>query len=105
MYSENKDDRLMWSLIDRFSVEGRTNDKPNGHFYMLSKDMERVSREVIQTHFGWTGNDREFYLRDNLPRLWGYYDLLNEGFLEVAKANVLLHHLVKDVDLNNGLQL
>lgn len=47
MYTEEKDDRLMWSLINRYSVEGRTADKPNGHFFMLSKDMERVSREVI----------------------------------------------------------
>jgi hypothetical protein len=105
MYSEEKDDRLMNSLIDRYSVEGRTNDKPNGHFYILSKDMEKVAREVVQTHFGFIANKREFYLRDNLPRLWGYYDMLNEGFIEASKAHVLLHALVKDVDLNNGLQL
>ena len=105
MYSEERDDRLMWSLIKQYSVEGVSGPekKPNGHFFMMRKDMEKVAREVVQTHFGFTANKREFYLRDNLPKLWGYYDLLDEGFIEASKAHVLLHHLVKDSDLNNGL--
>jgi len=95
----------MSSLIKTYSVEGVTNKKPNGHFFILREDMERVAREVVQTHYGFTGNKREFFLRDNLPKLWGHYDLLDEGFIEASKAAVLLHHLVKDVKLNNGLQL
>ena len=78
---------------------------PNGHFYMTPSGMERVAREVITTHYGWTGNKREFFLRDNLPRIWAYHDVLNEGFVDVAKGPVILKSLIGDVDLNNGLQL
>lgn len=95
----------MWSLIKQYAVEGNTNDEPNGHFYLTAKGMENVAREVISTHYGWSGNKREFFLRDNLPKLWAHHDVLNEGFIDVAKGPVILKSLVGDVELNNGLQL
>jgi hypothetical protein len=86
-----------------YSIEGNTDDKPNGHFYLTPSGMEKVAREVITTHFGWSGNKREFYLRDNLPRIWAYHDILSEGFVDVAKGPVILKTLLGDVELNNGL--
>lgn len=95
----------MWSLCEKFAVEGNTDEKPNGHFYLTPKGMERVAREVIQTHYGWYGEKRERYLRDNLPRIWAYHDILNEGFVDVAKGPVILKSLIGNEVLNNGLQL
>ena len=105
IFGGKEDDRLMWSLIMQYAVEGNTKDHPNGHFYLTARGMESVAREVITTHYGWTGNKREFFLRDNLPKLWAYHDVLNEGFIDVAKGAVILKSLVGDVELNNGLQL
>ena len=104
-FSTTADDRLMWSIIQKFSVEGNTNGSPNGHFYLTPKGMEQVAREVVQTHYGWTGNKREFYLRDNLPRIWAYHDILNEGFVDASNGPVILKSLIGDAELNNGLQL
>lgn len=48
----------MWSLIMKYAVEGNLANEPNGHFYLTPKGMESVAREVIGTHFGWTGNKK-----------------------------------------------
>lgn len=104
-FSAPDDDRLMWSLCQKFAVEGNTDEEPNGHYYLTPKGMERVAREVITTHFGWTGSKREMYLRDNLPKVWAYHDILNEGFVDVAKGPVILKSLLGSTELNNGLQL
>jgi hypothetical protein len=102
-YDGKDDDRLMWSLIEKFAVEGNTEGTPNGHFYLTPKGLEKVAREVITVHYGWNGNKREFFLRDNLPKLWAYHDILNEGFIDVQKGPVLLKSLLGDVELNNKL--
>ena len=41
-YSGDKDDLLMRSLIDKYSVEGNTGGKPNGHFFLTKADSEAV---------------------------------------------------------------
>lgn len=104
-FSTTTDDKLMWSLIMQFAVEGNTDGKANGHFYLTTKGMEKVAREVVQDHFHSDANKRESYLSDNLPRLWAYHDLLNEGFVDVNKAPVILRSLLGDTEINNGLQL
>ena len=51
-FSGEKDDRLMWSLIMQYALEGRTNDAPNGHFYLTKSGTEAVTKEVVNTHLG-----------------------------------------------------
>ena len=51
-FSTEKDDRLMWSLIMQYALEGRTNNAPNGHFYLDRNGMEAVTKEVVATHLG-----------------------------------------------------
>jgi len=98
-------DRLMNSLISKYSLEGNTDGEPNGHFYLDRKAINAVSREVIGTHFGWTGEKRENYLKENVPKLWKYYDLLGEGFIDAAKGSPFLRSLLGEPEISNGLQL
>ena len=42
----------MWSLIMQYALEGRTNNAPNGHFYLTKDGMQAVSQEVVHTHLG-----------------------------------------------------
>lgn len=46
----------MHSLITQYALEGNTNGKPNGHFYMTKNATEKVCDEVINTHFGFDGD-------------------------------------------------
>lgn len=58
-FSAGSDDLLMKSLLTKYTLEGRTNDQPNGQFYLTKKDAERVAKEVVGTHFGWKGDKRD----------------------------------------------
>lgn len=49
----------MKSLLTKYTLEGRTNDEPNGHFYLTKNDAEKVAKEVVGTHFGWSGDKRD----------------------------------------------
>ena len=58
-FSSGTDDQLMKSLITNYTLEGRTNDEPNGKFYLTKDGAKEVAKEVVGTHFGWTGDKRD----------------------------------------------
>lgn len=55
-FTEEKDDRLMNSLIFKYSVEGNSGGRPNGNFYLEKDGARNVAMEVVGTHFGFTGD-------------------------------------------------
>ena len=72
----------------------------------MTKDgAESVAKEVIGTHFGWTGDKKDEYVKEKIGEYWPNHDVLNEGFIPVAKGPVLLKSVVGEVELNNKLQL
>ena len=47
----------MKSLITKYAVEGRSkNGKPTGQFYLTKDAVRDVSREIVNTHFGYKGS-------------------------------------------------
>jgi len=54
-FTEEKDDRLMNSLISKYSLESKVDGAPSGKFYLDEAGMRAVSKEVIGTHFGFHG--------------------------------------------------
>jgi len=54
-FTQEKDDRLMNSLISKYSVEGNDAGTPTGDFYLDRKGARAVASEVVGTHFGFTG--------------------------------------------------
>ena len=103
-FAEERDDRLMHSMIMKYALEGRTDNKPNGHFYMTEDAMKRVTDEVIGTHFGFTGEKKTGMVKDAMSSLWPRYDVNHDGYIEVARAATFLRSAVGDVTLNIGLQ-
>ena len=61
-FAEGTDDLLMRSLITNYALEGKTDGEPNGHFYLTKSGIEAVSREVVGTHFGWSGDKRNKFV-------------------------------------------
>ena len=43
----------MRSLIKTYSLEGKTDNEPNGKFYLDKNGAEGVAKEIVGTHFGW----------------------------------------------------
>lgn len=104
-YTAESDDRLMNSLISKYSLEGKVNGAPSGKFYLDKSGMRAVSKEVVGTHFGFKGKKREKYLNEKFPTLWAQADVNKEGYLAVQRGPVFLRNLLDSVELSNGLQL
>lgn len=102
-FSEVKDDRLMHSLITKYSLEGRTDDKPNGHFYMTKDAMQKATDEVIGTHYQFSGQRKENMVKDTMSNYWPRYDVNNDGFIEVQRAAVFLRQALGNVEASIGL--
>jgi len=47
MYTKEGDDRLMNSLIGKYSIEGNSDGAPNGNFYLDLPGAYAVSHEVV----------------------------------------------------------
>lgn len=82
-FTEESDDRLMHSLISKYSLESKVDGAPSGKFYLDEAGMRAVSKEVIGTHFGFHGQKREKYLNEKFPGLWANADVNKQGWLDV----------------------
>lgn len=68
----------MRSLIKTYSIEERDSaGLPSGNFYLNREGASKVAKEVVGTHFQWTGEKRDQFLSDKFPKLWSYFDVNN----------------------------
>jgi len=95
----------MRSLINNYTLEGKTDDEPNGKFYLTKASAEEVAKEVVGSHFGWTGEKRDQYAKQRLGEFWPNHDVNSEGFIDAAQGPVLLKSILGEVELNNKLQV
>jgi hypothetical protein len=61
-FSADSDDLLMRSLIQKYAVEGRTDDAPDGNFVLSREGARKAASEVVGSHFGWSGEQRDKYV-------------------------------------------
>jgi len=94
----------MHSLITQYALEGRTDGKPNGHFYMTKDLIEKATDEVVGTHYKYDGDKKNQKVHEAITELWPKYDQLNEGFIEVSRAAVFLRNALGNVVTSIGLQ-
>lgn len=105
-FSEGKDDLLMNSVIQKYSVEGKGADgNPNGQFWVTRNLFDDLSAEVIQTHLGFTGEKAATYANERVGKIWDHFDLLKKGFLHANEMPQCMRMLVGEVEINNGLQV
>ena len=89
-FEEEKDDRLMNSLYEQYAFEGKTNGKPNGHYWLDHFNARAVSREVVMTHLGLDGGAADGYLDREFEPLWKKYDVLEDGKVDIDRMPVFL---------------
>jgi len=95
----------MNSLISKFALEGKTDGAGNGKFYLDKSGAAAVASEVVQTHFGFTGEKKESFLAGKFDKLWNHYDVLGQGWLAVEKGPQFLRQILGENEVANGLQL
>ena len=93
----------MRSLIRKYAIEGRADDLPSGEFVLSRNGAESAAKEVVGTHFGWTGEKRDNYVKDRMNEFWSNNDVLDQGWIPVAKGPVLLKQILGEVEINNRL--
>ena len=102
-FSADSDDLLMRSLIQKYSIEGRSDDLPDGNFVLSRDGATQAATEVVGTHFGWSGTQRDNYVKQRMNEFWSSHDVLDQGWIPVAKGAVLLKQILGEVEINNRL--
>ena len=98
-----QDDKLMQSLISRYSIEGNTDGVANGKFYLNKEGARAVSTEVVHTHlFGGAKGDQ--FVNEKFDGVWNYFDVNHDGFLVVQVMPQFLRMIVGEPEAALGLQ-
>ena len=97
------DDKLMESIIAKYSLEGNTDGAPNGQFYVTKAGCEAIAKEVIGTHLHTTNAADAALFDQRFGKVYAHIDVLNEGFLDAGKVPQFLHMLDGEVETENGL--
>ena len=109
-FSEERDDRLMNSLIDKYAREVKDNDdKLTGKLFCNKEDALAVSKEVVATHMdgisaaqflsgGDSAGDEEPVNR--FEDTWNHFDVNHDGLVEVERMPQFLRYL-----LGNALEI
>ena len=61
-FKDERDDRLMNSLIDNYAREVKVGDQKTGHMYCNHNEALEASKEVVSSHFKWDGSKTDQYL-------------------------------------------
>lgn len=97
------DDKLMESMYKNYATEGKTDGKPNGHFWVDEKNAERASKEVVMTHLEMNEGKANAYLKAEFPRVWQRFDVNEEGKVEIDRMPQLLRMICGNSEACIGL--
>ena len=103
-FKEERDDRLMNSLIDNYAREVKIGEQKTGHMYCNHDDAQAVSREVIESHFKWDEKKTNEFLKqdDRFEDTWRHFDVNKDGLVEVERMPQFLRYVsgnALDIDL------
>ena len=99
-FEEEKDDRLMNSLYDKYATEGKKDGHPTGQFWVDEANARAVAAEVAKTHLD-QGQD---YVDANFPALWKKYDVNEEGQIDIDRMPQFLKSFCGSAEGCAGLQ-
>ena len=97
-------DRLMNSIIGKYSQEKFIDGKPTGEFSLDKSAIQSIAREVVETHVK-PKEGVEKYLEDRLPQAWERADVNKTGRVEAGRIPMVLREVVADPVLGFGLQM
>jgi len=94
-YTEERDDRLMNSLIKTYALEMKDEKgNPSGHFFFNRDAARKVSDEVVHTHMKYNDAQTASYLKEKFPETWTHFDVNNDGLVEVERMPQFLRWLL-----------
>ena len=79
-FTEERDDRLMNSLISKYAREVRRDGHNTGHMFCNKEDAKAVADEVLANHKDNTAVDKV-----DFEGTWTHFDVNNDGLVEVER--------------------
>ena len=87
-FSEERDDRLMNSLISKYAREVRRDGHNTGHYFLNKDDARAAADEVIKNHkANITVENIDF------DGTWNHFDVNHDGLVEVERMPQFLRYL------------
>ena len=103
-FTEERDDRLMNSLINTYALEMKDDQgRPSGHFFFDKDAARAVSNEVVHTHFQYDDDKTNDYLAEKFDETWTHFDVNQDKLIEVERMPQFLRWLLGN-SLTIGLQ-
>ena len=111
-FEEERDDRLMHSMIKNYAREVKHDGELTGHLFLNKADAKAAAQEVVSNHGGAdrkrdydAGNesgDLEEQEGDRFEETWNHFDVNKDGLVEVERMPQFMRMLLGnalDIDL------
>ena len=96
-FGEERDDRLMNSMIKNYAREIKKAGELTGHFFLNREDARAASNEVLKTH-----SRANAVGSDQFEAVWNHFDVNHDGLVEVERMPQFFRMLLGnalDIDL------
>ena len=87
-FTEERDDRLMNSLISNYAREVRRDGANTGHFFLNKDDARAAANEIIKDHQENISTDKV-----DFEGTWSHFDVNNDGLVEVERMPQFLRYM------------
>ena len=97
-FTAERDDRLMNSLIGKYSREVKINGSLTGEFFCNKEDAQAAYNEVAASHPMFSKNEGDF------DAAWEHFDVNGDGLVEVERMPQFLRYAFPNGALDIDLQ-
>ena len=81
-FEEERDDRLMNSMVGKYAREAVVDGRMTGHMFLNEADAKAASDEVIANH---VSADRAVENEGRFAEVWNHFDVNHDGLVEVER--------------------
>ena len=100
-------DKFTQNMIKNHAIEGVSKGKHQEptrthKFYLTPDSAKSAATEILATHFGMNAAESSAYLAQNFDSVWNYYDVNQEGRIDVVGSSTFMRrltHKLGDLDL------
>ena len=97
-FEEERDDRLMNSMVGSYAREAVVDGRLTGHMFLNEADARAASDEVIANH---KGADRSAGAEGRFEEVWNHFDVNHDGLVEVERMPQFFRMLLGNaLDIN-----